>query len=421
MKITTQFITNNRCFQKNQGINPTGLMLHSVGCAQPKASVFYKTWNKPEAKVAVHAVIDANDGSIIQCLPWNLRGWHAGGKANDTHIGVEMCEPDCIEYTKGSKFNVKDLAKAQAMAKTAYNSAVELFADLCKKYNIKPENVISHKEGNKLGIATRHVDPEHLWTQLNLPYTMDTFREAVKAKLTVVPVTPKPVVNVQPVAKNEVNVSKKVWDRLKAIGLTDAGVAGVMGNLYAESGMKPNNLQNSFNKKLNYTDEIYTQLVDKGIYNNFVMDGAGYGLAQWTFRTRKEALLKYCRSHNKSIGDADAQIDFLILELDNYKQLMEILKTTKDVRTASDAFLKIFEKPADMGINVQQKRLTYSLNYYNIYVSEHMFRVRERWDKPNTQKGAFRVYANAKALADKYGLNVYDENGSLVYNSKKGD
>jgi hypothetical protein len=68
-----------------------------------------------------------------------------------------------------------------------------------------------------------------------------------------------------------------------------------MGNLYAESGLKPNNLQNSYEKTLGFTDVTYTEAVDKGTYNNFIHDKAGYGLAQWTWWSRKEALLNYAK------------------------------------------------------------------------------------------------------------------------------
>ena len=43
---------------------------------------------------------------------------------------------------------------------------------------------------------------------------------------------------------------KEIYDSLIKAGLTPEGAAGLMGNLQAESGLRPNNLQNSFNKKL---------------------------------------------------------------------------------------------------------------------------------------------------------------------------
>ena len=164
-------------FQKN---GPRGLMLHSVGCPQPRAEVFVNTWNNSNARVAIHAVLQA-DGTVYQCLPWNYRGIHAGGKANNTHIGVEMTEPDCIKYTKGSSFICSDVEKAKAQAVGTYNTAVELFAQLCNEFNLDPmTDIISHNEGYAQGVASNHGDPVHLWKQLGLGYTMDTFRKAVK-------------------------------------------------------------------------------------------------------------------------------------------------------------------------------------------------------------------------------------------------
>ena len=180
MKIVQKYCTKNPCYKQAKKITPKGLMLHSVGCPQPKASVFVDTWNKAGASVAVHAVLQA-DGTIYQCLPWNYRGWHCGGTANNTHIGIEMTEPDCIKYTKGSAFTCSNKEKAREHATGAYNAAVALFAKLCKEYNLDPlKDVVSHKEGNKKGVASNHADPEHLWKGLGLNYTMDGFRKAVK-------------------------------------------------------------------------------------------------------------------------------------------------------------------------------------------------------------------------------------------------
>lgn len=92
------------------------------------------------------------------------------------------------------------------------------------------------------------------------------------------PVTPAIKVTAQP---------EKIWKYLKAQGFTDYGVAGLMGNLYAESGLIPNNLENTYSTKLGLSDSEYTAKVDNGTYTNFVKDSAGYGLAQWTYWTRK--------------------------------------------------------------------------------------------------------------------------------------
>ncbi len=184
-------MTNNPCYKAGKKITVKGLMLHSVGCSQPRASVFINTQNKAGyTSACVHGFIDANDGTVYQTLPWNHRGWHCGsgskGSGNNTHIGIEMCEPACIKYTGGASFTWSDKAAARAAVKRTYEAAVELFAALCKQYNLDPLKdgvIVSHREGSQRGIATNHADPEHLWTQLDTGYTMDGFRRAVKAAM----------------------------------------------------------------------------------------------------------------------------------------------------------------------------------------------------------------------------------------------
>ena len=186
MKITKTILTNNPCYKVGKTIKVKGLMLHSVGCPQPSAMVFVKSWNTSDTKVCVHGFIDGNSGEVYQTLPWNYKAGHCGGNLNNTHIGIEMCEPACIKYTSGSKFTCSDTAKAKAIAERTYKSAVELFAHLCKQYELNPlaEGVIiSHSEGYAKGQASNHGDPEHLWKGLKMPYTMDGFRKDVQAAM----------------------------------------------------------------------------------------------------------------------------------------------------------------------------------------------------------------------------------------------
>ena len=161
---------------------------------------------------------------------------------------------------------------------------------------------------------------------------------------------------------------EQIWNYLKGKGMNNYGIAGLMGNLYAESGLRPTNLQNSFENKLGMTDDNYTTSVDNGDYTNFVKDSAGYGLAQWTYWSRKQNLLNFVREKGKSIGDLEAQLDFLYKELsEGYKEVLSILKTASSVRQASDAVLTKFERPADQSVTVQEKRADYGQNYYNKY------------------------------------------------------
>lgn len=183
MNILTTPLTKNPCYTNGRTIAVKGLMLHSVGCPQPSAKVFVQNWNTSTAKVCVHAFIDANTGDVYQTLPWNSRAWHCGGSGNNTHIGVEMCEPSNIKYISGTEFTCNDWNAAREVVIRTYNSAVELFSNLCKIFGLTANDIISHSEGAKLKIASNHGDPEHLWRGSKLTYSMDTFRKDVSMRI----------------------------------------------------------------------------------------------------------------------------------------------------------------------------------------------------------------------------------------------
>lgn len=211
--ITKNFVVKHQCYTKgmDQLTNPKskekriiavqGIMLHSVGVAQPNAKVFVKKFNNPNKSNCAHAFIDGNDGKIYQILPWNFNGNHSGThkktnkSVNKTHIGIEMCEPKEIKYIMKNGHltsEIKELSgdalvQAQKCVKKTYESAVKLFAALCTMYELDPLKegvIISHKEGHEIyKSASDHSDPQHLWTQLKTDYTMDTFRADVKKEM----------------------------------------------------------------------------------------------------------------------------------------------------------------------------------------------------------------------------------------------
>lgn len=363
MKIVEHFLTRNRCYQAAQQNTKGGLMLHSVGCPQPSAQVFVNSWNSADKSVCVHAFIDANTGDVYQTLPWEYRGWHCGsgpnGSGNNTHIGVEMCEPACIRYTGGARFTCSNVEEARAAVRRTYESAVQLFAELCERFRLDPLAdgvILSHEEGHKRGIASNHGDPVHLWNQLNMGYTMDGFRKAVKAAMgsAAVPAEPAAVDN-----------AAVIWNFLKSKGLNDYAVAGIMGNLEKESGLDPCNLQNSYNKKLNISDADYTAVVDAGAYPDFVTDKAGYGLVQWTYWSRKKALLDYAKAAGTSIGDLNMQLAFMWQELQGYKTVMTVLNSAASVREASDIVLHKYEQPGDQSVAVEEKRAASGQTFFD--------------------------------------------------------
>lgn len=184
MKIIQNICTQSDCYKSGRTIPVKGLMIHSVGCPQPKAQAFINSSNKAGAKACVHAIIEP-DGDIYQLLPWNHRGWHGGGDSNNTHIGVEMTEPDTIEYIGGASWREKeDGTNTKAHVLATYKHAVELFAYLCLKFSLDPTAdgvILSHSEGHKRGIASNHGDVEHLWRHFGL--SMAQFRKDIKAAM----------------------------------------------------------------------------------------------------------------------------------------------------------------------------------------------------------------------------------------------
>ncbi|MFU0784380.1 N-acetylmuramoyl-L-alanine amidase [Clostridium sp.] len=185
MKLYKLILTNNACYKAGKTIKPKGIMVHSTGANNPwlkryvgpddgllGKNQYNNHWNqdKPGGRqVCVHAFIGKlADGSIAtyQTLPWNHRGWHAGGDANNTHIGFEICEDG---LTDASYFSA------------VYKEAVELCVHLCKLYGLSEKDILCHSEGYKQGIASNHADVMHWFPKHGK--TMDTFRVDVKKLL----------------------------------------------------------------------------------------------------------------------------------------------------------------------------------------------------------------------------------------------
>ena len=160
-----------------------------------------------------------------------------------------------------------------------------------------------------------------------------------------------------------------IWQFLKSKGLNDYAAAGVMGNLYAESGLRPDNLQNSNEKKLGLSDAQYTAAVDSGSYTNFVHDSAGYGLAQWTYYSRKENLLNRAKAAGKSIADLTVQLNYLWEEITENATITKELKAADSVRAASNTILLKYERPADQSEAVRARRTGYGQVYYDKYAA----------------------------------------------------
>lgn len=173
------------------------------------------------------------------------------------------------------------------------------------------------------------------------------------------------------------STEEKIWNFLRDHGLSEAGTAGLMGNLFAESGLRSTNLQSTYEKRFGLTDSAYTAAVDEGKYRyggystaagSFAHDNAGYGLAQWTYWSRKQALYKAAKARGTSIGDLETQLSYLISELKTgFPAVYKALGVATLVKESSDIVMTRFEKPANQSDSAKNLRASYAKKYYDIF------------------------------------------------------
>ena len=383
-------MTQSTCYRGTRKFTPKGVLWHSTGANNPNLkryvqpddnaadraewlnrlgkNAYSNDWNHIDRQAGLNFWIGKlADGTVaaVQTMPWNYRPWGCGsgskGSCNDTHIQFEICEDGLNDKTYWE---------------AVYKEACEMTAYLCKMFNIDPKGTISynglkvptiidHTGSHSLGLGSNHGDIQH-WSR-KYGVTMDTVRNDVAAILAADSTTSQIAPQVTGTASTA-DDAKAVWDRLYAAIQNPYGVAGVMGNMQAESGLRSDNLQNTYEKSIGMTDEQYTAAVDNSSYGNFVHDSAGYGLVQWTYWSLKEGLLNYARSQGTSISDWKMQVDYFLKEMkEEYTAIWKALTTAKTVREASDAVLLKFERPADQSSPVQEKRASYGEELFKKY------------------------------------------------------
>lgn len=343
------------------------------------------------------------DGAIWQSVEDCNIAWHCGASSykhtdcrNSNSIGIEMC----VRKRNTASMGATD--KDWYFEDATVAAAAELTRYLMEKYGVPASNVIRHydvtgkicpnpyvyntaghtweefkRKISDSSTAGSGTDKQQLYrvrkswedakSQIGAFSSLDNAKAACKDGYTVYNQNGKAVYGAGVAAGG---AEKTIWDFLKSKGLSDYAVAGIMGNLFAESGLNANNLQNSYNTKFGMTDAEYTAAVDNGSYSDFVKDSAGYGLAQWTYYTRKQALLDFAKATSASIGNLNMQLSFLWQEMQGYKTVITELKAAASVMAASNAVLLGYEKPADQSAAIQKKRAGYGITYYNKYAGK---------------------------------------------------
>ncbi|MFA9559511.1 N-acetylmuramoyl-L-alanine amidase family protein [Evansella sp. AB-rgal1] len=185
MRHQTKFMTKNDCFQAGRKIRVKGIMLHSTAVPGVMAGAWFERWNRSfragemGRQVCVHGFVD--DREVWQYLPWDHRGWHAGGAANDSHVGLEMCEPSGFSYGAGARMVGYDVGKNEGYFRKTWENAVALCVLLCERFGLSERDVICHAEGHRLGIASNHGDVMHWFPKHG--ESMESFRTAVGREL----------------------------------------------------------------------------------------------------------------------------------------------------------------------------------------------------------------------------------------------
>lgn len=218
MNIVEKYCTGNNRYKAAQRYTPVGVVLHSIGTPQPKASVLWNYWQNNGSQYVVHYMVD--DTQILHCMPDNYKCWHVCSPGNDKWIGIEMGEPSQIKYTSGATFTVSDLTAARAYAEAAYKNAVWLIAKLCKQHGWDPFTAVyTHHEVTRQRLSnTDHVDPQHLWDGLGMGYSILTLRRDVVAAMGHASASPAPEPEA-PAASNQMYRVRKSWaDAASQIG-----------------------------------------------------------------------------------------------------------------------------------------------------------------------------------------------------------
>lgn len=144
-----------------------------------------------------------------------------------------------------------------------------------------------------------------------------------------------PVIPTYQLSKNLTGDKKKAVEFFVNKGLSTYAAAGIVGNLMVESGLKTN---------------------IKGD------NGLAFGIAQW-HPDRQKGLQSLAKSKGTNITDFNTQLEYIWQELNDpyYSKALNGLLSAKNVKEATIAFMKHYEKPGKPNLENRIKEAKLSL------------------------------------------------------------
>lgn len=449
--------------EKRDGVFDS-VQVHSIGTAQNTAKAIRDNMNQYSPGGIVHAVVDAEvEDHVIELLPDDNIAWADGGYGNHHSYTFEIAESDYMKYQAGSaSYNITNEAKFLADINRGYCNAVKFAALKCKQFGFDPRaklpnglNVLySHDEGRAAGVSSAHVDPSHIWPKIGK--TMDDFRSDVAAAMELT----------GEVAEDP--ATDKLW-----MGWTkrESGSAGFR-QTNGDSGRACGKYQFDYRYALvpflqfclDFNTDHYSAFdayAGYGAGNSKLVNNSGLAAA-WikacdTYPEEFEAL-QDTYAYQYYYLEAKRYIKNLYgINMDNHgpatKGSLFSMAIRSGALTGARKFAGCNDSTADKTM-INTAYATYgaedagrwtkagqwgdalaalgSGEYTEIAVGApeaqepvetaepEWYRVRDGWNNPSSQTGAFHDLALAKAEADRNGLNVYDASGKKIYPEDSG-
>lgn len=144
------------------------IVIHWVGNANTSAMAnrnYFESLKVKKRFASAHYIIGL-EGEILQCIPENEIAYHAT-TANSYSIGIENCHPDW---------------KGQFNGKT-YKSLIELCVQICKRYNLVPEeDILRHYDISKKICPKYYVENPQAWERLKKDVKNKMYDDSINIK-----------------------------------------------------------------------------------------------------------------------------------------------------------------------------------------------------------------------------------------------